>query len=122
MKPRNARHPGRRPEEIARALPGDAQGAHAGHPDFRIRKGRIGATLWPTPKAGAWRILTPEQQAGFLADDAPACSVPSRADGARRGCAHVTPKNAGKRAVKIALAEAMAQRCPAKVVEAAERG
>ena len=59
---------------IALALPETYESAHMGHPDFRVRRGRIFATLWPTEGWGMV-ILTPEQQEGFV-DRAPPCSCP----------------------------------------------
>src|SRR5262249_61347301 len=50
--------------ELALDLPEATEGAHMGHPDFRVR-GKIFATLGP---GEAWGMvkLTPEQQAVFV--------------------------------------------------------
>ena len=50
---------------IALAMTGAVEGAHMGHPDFRVG-GRIFATLHPDLQWGMVK-LTPEQQRGFLA-------------------------------------------------------
>jgi hypothetical protein len=45
---------------MALDFPETAEGAHMGHPDFRVR-GKIFATLWPNEGWGMVK-LTPEQQ------------------------------------------------------------
>ena len=52
---------------LALALPGAVESSHMGAPDFRIN-GRIFATLAYGARGLGTLILTPEQQAGFLAD------------------------------------------------------
>jgi YjbR protein len=51
-------------------LDGACEGAHMGHPDFRVG-GRIFATLHPGNKTGMVK-LTPEQQQAFVRDHAAA--------------------------------------------------
>ena len=105
--------------EMALGFPETFEGAHMGHPDFRIRGGRIFATLWPKEGWGMV-ILTPEQQEGFVAD-APAVFVPVKGGWGLRGCTNVILKKAGKRALKIALAVAWRNAAPKKLVDASER-
>ena len=45
---------------LALELPGATEGAHMGHPDFRVR-GKILATLWPKDRRGVVK-LRPQQQ------------------------------------------------------------
>src|SRR5687767_14572175 len=71
---------------IALALEGAWEGAHMGHPDFRIDK-RIFATLHPDNKCGMVR-LTPDQQAAFIEDHPKAFSPEAGAWG-RSGCTRV---------------------------------
>jgi hypothetical protein len=106
--------------ETALGFPEAFEGAHMGHPDFRIRGGKIFATLWPKEGWGMV-ILTPDQQEGFVAG-APGVFTPVKGGWGRRGCTHVILKKAGKRAVKTALAVAWRNAAPRKLVEASERG
>jgi len=53
--------------KLALSLPEALEGAHMGHPDFRIR-GKIFATLGPDEQWGMVK-LTPEQQATFVRDE-----------------------------------------------------
>jgi hypothetical protein len=54
---------------LALALPGAIESSHMGSPDFRI-EGRIFATLAYQAKGLGTLMLTPDQQAEFLADAA----------------------------------------------------
>ncbi len=105
--------------ELALGFPEAYESAHMGHPDFRIRGGKIFATLWPKEGWGMV-VLTPEQQEGFMADG-PAAFVPVKGGWGLRGCTHVILKKAGKRAVKTALAVAWRNAAPRKLVEASNR-
>jgi hypothetical protein len=71
---------------IALGLPGAAEGAHMGHPDFRTN-GKIFATLSPDGHKGMVK-LTPEQQKTFMAADADVFTPASGAWG-RQGCTMV---------------------------------
>ena len=51
---------------LALGLEEAVEGAHMGHPDFRVG-GRIFATLQPGPKTGMVK-LTPEEQRTFVRD------------------------------------------------------
>jgi hypothetical protein len=74
---------------IALSLPEATEGAHMGHPDFRIH-GRIFATIQPGAKTGMVK-LTPDQQQQFLQGDAAAFTTESGAWG-RWGCTRVNLK------------------------------
>ena len=52
---------------LALQLPGAAEGAHMGHPDFRLND-RIFATLFAQEKGCGVVKLTPEQQESFIAE------------------------------------------------------
>lgn len=71
---------------IALALDGAVEGAHMGHPDFRV-KNRIFATLHHDRQFGMVN-LTPDQQATFIRDHARAFAPESGAWG-RAGCTSV---------------------------------
>jgi hypothetical protein len=70
---------------IALGLEGAVEGAHMGHPDFRVR-GRIFATLQSADRGMV--KLTPEQQAQFVADH-PEIFVPENGAWGRQGCTRV---------------------------------
>src|SRR5690242_18016475 len=53
---------------IALSLPGTTEGAHFGHADFRA-DGKIFATLGLEPQGYGVLLLTPEDQAGMVADE-----------------------------------------------------
>ena len=72
---------------IALALAGAIEGAHMGHPDFRVN-GRIFATLHGNRKTGMVN-LTPEQQQEFVRT-APAMFAPESGAWGRQGCTRVT--------------------------------
>jgi hypothetical protein len=54
--------------QLVAALPGTAESAHHGHPDFRVG-GRIFATLWPAQNRSVLRL--PVQDADALAGSYP---------------------------------------------------
>jgi hypothetical protein len=68
---------------LALALPGAVESSHMGAPDFRIHD-RIFATLAYASKGLGTLKLTPEQQAGFLAD-APGLFTPAPGGWGRMG-------------------------------------
>ena len=71
---------------MALGLTEAVEGAHMGHPDFRVN-GRIFATLQPTRNCGMV-ILTPDQQQRMLRD-APAIFSPESGAWGRQGCTRV---------------------------------
>lgn len=74
---------------LALALEGAWEGAHMGHPDFRIDK-RIFASLHGDKELGTVGMvkLTPDQQAAFIEDHPKAFSPEAGAWG-RSGCTRV---------------------------------
>jgi hypothetical protein len=74
---------------LALGLTDAIEGAHMGHPDFRVN-GRIFATLHADSAHGMVK-LTPEQQQRFISEDPDAFTPESGAWG-RAGCTRVTLK------------------------------
>lgn len=70
---------------IALGLQGAAEGAHMGHPDFRVN-GRIFATLQTADRGMV--TLTPDQQAQFV-NDHPKTFVSENGAWGRQGCTRV---------------------------------
>ena len=71
---------------LALKLHDAVEGAHMGHPDFRVN-GRVFASLYPNGKDGMVK-LTPHQQQDFVAAGAQAFEPASGAWG-RQGCTTV---------------------------------
>jgi hypothetical protein len=71
---------------IALGLQNTVEGAHMGHPDFRVN-GRIFATLHTDLKTGMVR-LTPDEQHGFVRAH-PATFAPENGAWGRQGCTRV---------------------------------
>jgi len=87
--------------KLALALPGAEEGAHMNHPDFRVG-GRIFATLG-YPRAGwAAVVLTPEDQAVFVAGK-PKAFVPVRGKWGEQGATNIILRYASVPAVRDAL-------------------
>lgn len=74
---------------IALALDGAVEGAHMGHPDFRVDK-RIFASLHGDNQFGMVK-LTPDQQATFI-EDHPGAFMPEAGAWGRNGCTRVILK------------------------------
>ena len=72
---------------IALSLQGAEEGAHMGNPDFRAG-GRIFATLAHADQGYGNLMLTPEQQAAFVAD-APEVFFPVHGGWGRMGATHI---------------------------------
>ncbi len=72
---------------IALSLPGATEGSHMGSPDFRVG-GRIFATLAAGKQGYGNLMLTPGQQADFVAEQ-PDVFVPIAGGWGRNGCTHV---------------------------------
>ena len=72
---------------IALSLEGAAEGAHMGNPDFRVG-GRIFATLAHARQGYGNLLLTPEQQAAFVAE-LPEIFLPVHGGWGRMGATHI---------------------------------
>jgi hypothetical protein len=72
---------------IALGMKDAVEGAHMGHPDFRVN-GRIFASLHDGEVFGMVK-LTPEQQEQFIRDH-PAAFAPESGAWGRQGCTRVT--------------------------------
>ncbi|MEO8431522.1 MAG: MmcQ/YjbR family DNA-binding protein [Acidobacteriota bacterium] len=94
---------------LALSLPGASEGAHMGHPDFRVG-GRIFATL--SPEEG-WAMvkLTPDEQEAF-AQAAPAVFSPVPGGWGRGGATRVQLRAATKAVARDGLVAAWRHRAP----------
>lgn len=98
---------------LALELPGTTEGAHMGHPDFRVG-GEIFATLWP--KDG-WAMvrLTPDEQEAFV-QAAPHVFSPVEGGWGRRGATSVRLKGATRTIARDGLVAAWRTRAPKRLV------
>ena len=85
---------------LALMLPEVSEGAHMGHPDFRVG-GRIFATLW-TDESRVVVKLTPEMQA-VMAEAEPDVFEPLPGSWGRRGWTNVDLIEAGEETLRSAL-------------------
>jgi hypothetical protein len=85
---------------IALGMKDAIEGAHMGHPDFRMN-GRIFATIHTDHKAGMVK-LTPEQQQDFIGDH-PGTFAPEAGAWGRAGCTRITLEVADEEAVGEAM-------------------
>jgi hypothetical protein len=85
---------------IALDMTGASEGAHMGHPDFRVG-GRIFATLHPDLKGGMV-TLTPEQQREFVASH-PDVFTPENGAWGLQGCTAVRLSAADEETVGEAM-------------------
>ena len=96
---------------IALALAGAVEGAHMGHPDFRV-SGRIFATLSPDNRRGMVKV-TPAQQEELLEHHG-AMFEPASGAWGRQGCTMVILAAAEDEAVGEAMTLAWQQATTAK--------
>jgi len=95
---------------MALELPEAVEGAHMGHPDFRVG-GKIFATVG-VPSADYGMVsLTPEQQKAFVESE-PKVFVPVKGGWGLRGATNVLLKAATPRVLGPALATAWRNRAP----------
>lgn len=99
---------------IALSLPETSEGAHMGHPDFRVR-GKIFATLGPKEAWGMVK-LTPKQQKELVHDE-PDAFQPVNGAWGRRGCTIVRLENAEESIVRGAMLLAWRNTAPKRLVE-----
>ena len=98
----------------ALSLPEATEGAHMGHPDFRVRN-KIFASLG-VPGAGWGMVkLTPEQQEVVMAAE-PGVFEPAAGAWGRRGCTHVRLAGVDRTTLRSALAMAWRNTAPKTLV------
>jgi hypothetical protein len=100
--------------KIALSLPEATEGAHMGHPDFRVRK-KIFATIWPDEGWGMVK-LTPDQQAMFRQAE-PAVFVAVKGGWGEKGATNVRLESANPRTVRSALVTAWRNIAPKTLAE-----
>jgi hypothetical protein len=98
----------------ALALPEASEGAHMGHPDFRVRN-KIFASLGVPDAAWGMVKLTPEQQA-MLRDAEPGAFKPAAGAWGRRGSTHLRLAAVNAPTLRSALAMAWRNTAPKGLV------
>src|SRR5436190_18532282 len=101
--------------EIALSLPEAIEGAHVGHPDFRVR-GKIFATLGFPDQTWGMAKLTPDQQQGMVARD-PDIFQPVKGGWGHRGATNIWLSKAKRSAVRKALTIAWRNVAPKRLRE-----
>ena len=104
---------------LALGLPEAVEGAHMGHPDFRVG-GKIFATLCVPSDEWGMVKLTPEQQAAFV-EAHPKVFTPVKGGWGLRGATNVRLQTASTRTLQPALATAWRNTAPAALVRAASQ-
>ena len=104
---------------LALELPGATEGAHMGHPDFRVG-GKIFATLWPED---GWAMvkLTPDKQEAFV-HAAPKVFSPVKGGWGRQGATSVRLKSATRTMARDGLLAAWRNRAPKRLVRDFDNG
>ena len=103
----------------ALSLPEATEGAHMGHPDFRVRN-KIFATLGVPDAAWGMVKLTPEQQEMLMAAE-PEAFKPAAGAWGRRGSTHVRLAAVDRTTLRSALTMAWRNTAP-KALAAKWRG
>jgi hypothetical protein len=98
---------------LALSLPEASEGAHMGHPDFRVR-GKIFATLGPGEEWGMVK-LTPDLQASFVGTE-PQVFQPIAGGWGRRGATRVLLEAAEELTVRQALVAAWRNTAPRRLL------
>jgi hypothetical protein len=99
--------------KLALSLPEVVEGAHMGHPDFRVG-GKIFATLgYPDAKFGT--VMISPQDQDLLLRRHPKAFAPAAGAWGRAGSTSVRLSAAPSRAVKLALESAWSRRAPKKL-------
>jgi hypothetical protein len=104
---------------IAASLPEASEGAHMGHPDFRVRK-KIFASLGVPDEAWGMVKLTPEQQEMLIAAE-PAAFEPAAGAWGRRGSTHVRLAAVDRTTLQSALGMAWRNVAPKALVGKADK-
>jgi hypothetical protein len=95
---------------MALSFPETEEGAHMGHPDFRVG-GKIFATIPDSKKQRGMVKLTPDQQQDFVGD-APDMFEPVQGGWGRGGATYVNLRAAKKPQLHSALTAAWLNRAP----------
>jgi hypothetical protein len=98
----------------ALSLPEATEGAHMGHPDFRVRN-KIFASLGVPDAAWGMVKLTPEQQEILIAAE-PAAFKPAAGAWGRRGSTHVRLAAVDRTTLRSALTMAWRNTAPKTLV------
>jgi len=99
---------------LALSFPQTVESSHMKHPDFRVRGGKLFATLaYPDEKWGMVK-LTPEQQEEFVSADGDVF-VPVKGGWGRGGATSVRLRAATKKVLQPAMAAAWCNAAPKKV-------
>lgn len=100
---------------LALSMPEASEGAHMGHPDFRV-KGKIFATLLPGD--GQWGMvkLTPEQQRQFVTSN-PGVFEPVKGGWGARGATQVRLAGVDSVTLRSAIITAWRNTAPKRLVE-----
>jgi hypothetical protein len=98
---------------IALSLPETIEKSHVGHPDFRVKDGKIFATLGYPDEGLGVLILTPEQQ-GELIGRHPEMFEPVKGKWGKRGSTQVILKEAKTKVIESAMKLAWAKAAPRK--------
>jgi hypothetical protein len=101
--------------KIALALPHAVEGAHGGHPDFRVG-GEVFATLRPELKR-AVVMVGPEEQAMLVAAE-PDVFTPVAGFWGQRGSTYVTLAKVDAKTLKSAMTMAWRRKAPKKLLPA----
>lgn len=103
--------------KLALALPEATEGAHMGHPDFRVGGGKIFATLRAPSEGWATVMLTPDQQQAFV-QTVPDAFMPVKGGWGLKGATNVKLAAATEKPVRDALLMAWKNAAPKKLQRA----
>jgi hypothetical protein len=106
---------------LALSFPEVTESSHMNHPDFRVRGGKLFATLaYPDGKWGMVK-LTPEQQEEFVGAE-PEVFEPVKGGWGRGGATSVRLRAATKKVLQPAMAAAWCNAAPTKLAREFEAG
>jgi hypothetical protein len=100
--------------KIALSLPEAFEKSHVGHPDFRVKGGKIFATLGYPDEGFAVLILTPDQQ-GELIGRHPVTFEPVKGKWGKRGSTQVLLRAAKPNVIEAAMKVAWTNAAPKKL-------
>ena len=102
--------------ELALSLPQTFEASHLAHPDFRVKGGKIFATLgYPDDDFGVL-VLTPNQQQEMMGRY-PEMFVPVRGGWGKRGSTQVVLRSASRPVIESAMECAWRKAAPKKVAD-----